>query len=174
MNNTLYVVLGAALLVLVWFLPRIRRRARRWGNDVGTKAGQKFADNRLPGALAGLGATLVLETNQESAAQVVSAAAATKPKRFRSETPGLVTAKFVEADDVRVRLVPAGSGTQLQVESFRDYMQFPQGLREWEDLQQRVTAAAQAAGVPVRPGGVVTYERTQQLDASNWRWTRTD
>jgi len=170
MNDALYLLLGLAALVLVVGGPFIKRWASRKGAQIGESAGQRYAEGKLPGALAGLGATLVLETTEPAAAQVVETAVATKPKRFRSQGDGTYTAKFVETDDVEIRLVPAGSGTQLQVESFRDYLKFPQGLREWEDLQERVTTAAQQAGVPVRPGAVRTYVRTDQIDNSNWRW----
>jgi hypothetical protein len=171
-NDALYLLVGLFVLVLVVFNGKIRSRARRAGRDAGTRAGQKYADGKLPGALQAMGTTLVLETSAAAAAQVVDSAVATKPKRFQKVADGTYTAKFAEADDVHVRLEPAGSGTRLQVESFRDYMQFPQGRKEWDDLQERVTAAAADAGVPVTEGEVLTYERRDQVEPNNWRWRR--
>ncbi|WP_229053842.1 hypothetical protein [Aeromicrobium sp. Leaf350] len=172
MNDVLYFVLAAVLLAFVWFLPKIRRRARGWGNEVGTRASEAYADGKLPGALAALGETLVLETDESTAARVVETAVATKPKRYRALGGGAYTAKFVEHGDVEVRLVPAGSGAQLQLESFRDYMKFPQGRREWDDLRERVTAAAAAENVLVRAGELLTFERREQVEESNYRWRR--
>ena len=174
MNEFLYLLLAVALLLLVWFLPRIRRRARAAGREVGTRAGEAYAEGKLPGALATLGETLVLEADLPTATEVVDAAVAAKPKRFRVSGPGSYTAKFVEHGDVQIRLVAAGATSRLQLESFRDYMKFPQGRREWDDLRERVTEAAAGAGVVVRPGESVSHERREQVDGDDWRWFRVD
>lgn len=174
MNDALYLIIGVLVLALVMFGGKIRSRARRAGRDLGTRAGQKYADGKLPGALEAIGTTLVLETSLAAATQVVDTAVATRPKRFRTAADGAYTATFVEPDDVRIRLEPVGSSTRLQVESFRDYMQFPQGRKEWDDLRERVTAAATEAGVSVRDGEVLTYERRDQVEPDNWRWHRVE
>ncbi len=172
MNDYLYLLLGLIVLVLVVFRPLIRFRARQLGRGIGTKAGQQWADSKLPAVLEELGTTLVLETDAAAAALVVDTAIAARSKKFRAHGDGTFSIDVIEDDDVQVRLVPAGSGTQLQVESFRDYMAFPQGMSDWIRLRTQVTEAAEEAGVPVRTGAVLAYERHEQVETDNWRWRR--
>lgn len=175
MNEALYLfVIPVVLFALAWFTPQIRRHALAFGDKVTTRVARVYGDRKLPAALAALGETLVLEADQAAATRVVEAAVATRPKRYRVTGPGTYTAKFVEHGDVHVRLVVAGSGSQLQLQSFRDYLGFPQGHREWDDLRERVTVGAARAGVPVRAGESVAFERREQVRPDNWRWVRVE
>lgn len=170
MENVTYLLLGILVLVLVVGGPFLRRWLRTKATRAGENAGKKFAASQLVKALAEFGTTLVIHAPESVAREIVATAAAKKPKDFHPRADGRYGIRFVEPDDAVVRLVPAPDGTRLEMESFREYMGFPQTAPLWKDLRTRVSAAAAANEVSVAEGPRREYRRGALLDEKNAAW----
>jgi hypothetical protein len=170
-DNPTYLLLGIVVIVLLIGGPFLKAWARRSASTAGENAGRKFAASQLVKVLPVFGTTLVIHAPEETAREIVAEAAGTKPKEFSSRADGGYGIRFVEPDDTIVRLVPDSGGTRVQVETFREYMGFPQTVSSWTDLRERITATAASRGATVSDGPYVEYLRGALLDADNARWT---
>lgn len=170
-DNPTYILLGILVIALVIGGPFLRVWARRKAAAAGENAGRRFAASQLVKVLPEFGTTLVIHAPEDAARRIVAEAAGTKPKEFSARADGGYGIRFVEPDDTIVRLVPNGAGTRVQVESFREYMGFPQTVSSWVDLRKRIAATATTRGATVSEGPYVEYLRGALLDADNARWT---
>lgn len=164
------ILLGILVLVLIVGGPFIKGWANRKAAAAGENAGRKFAAKQLVNVLVEFGTTLVLLAPEDVAREIVAEAAGKKPKDFPTRTDGGVGIRFVEPDDTIVRLVADPSGTRVQVETFREYMGFPQTVSFWQDLRTRISTAAASRGVTVSEGPHLEYVRGALLDPRNARW----
>ena len=81
--------------------------------------------------------------------------------------------RVVDPDDTVVRVAPDPEGALVRVETFREYMGYPQTTALWTDLRSRIRAVAGARGLTVSDGPPVSYVRGPLLDDRNARWSRT-
>ncbi|WP_430592035.1 hypothetical protein [Humidisolicoccus flavus] len=170
MDPALYTLLIIGLLVIVVGLPIFQIWARKKAAGAGANLGKKFADKRLPPVLAEFAKTLVIHAPEQVAHQIVTEAASKKPKSFFARPDGTFSIKFSSEDDTIMTLTPTTGGFLLQVVRFRDYLGFPQTVRDWTDLREAITEVAQSRGVAVSPGPVLRHERQQQLTANDAAW----
>lgn len=164
------ILLGILVLVLIIGGPFIKRWANRKAAAAGENAGRKFAAKQLVNVLVEFGTTVVIHAPEDAAREIVAEAAGKKPKDFPERADGGFGIRFVEPDDTIVRLVPDPAGTRVQVETFREYMGFPQTVSFWQDLRTRISTAAAARGVTVSEGPHLEYLRGHLLDPKNARW----
>ncbi|WP_101847501.1 hypothetical protein [Zhihengliuella sp. ISTPL4] len=156
-------IVGAAFL-LGW--------GRRSGAAAGARAGARFTATRVEAILADLGDTLVIHAPPTVAADVVRAVVTERGKEFHLLADGAVGIRFIEPDDTIAWLRPESTGTVLRVETFRDYLGYPQTAPLWRNLRALVTAEAAARLIEVSPGPVSVFERGPLLDDRNARWFR--
>jgi len=171
-DTVLTVVLVAAiigLLVGAAFLPGWVRRS---STAAGARAGARFTAERMTELLADLGATLRIQAPPEVAAALLRAAVTGREKDYTVLADGTVGIRFVEPDDTVVDLVPDAEQALLRVETFRDYLGFPQTAPLWRELRERATAEAAVRGIGVSDGPVSTFDRGDLLDDRNARWFR--
>ncbi|MFS0853036.1 hypothetical protein [Microbacterium sp. 179-I 3D4 NHS] len=171
MDNLTYILLGILVLLLIVGGPFLKGWANRKASAAGENAGRKFAANQLVKVLGEFGTTVVIHAPEAVAREIVAEAAAKKPKDFPPRADGGYGIRFTEADDAIVRLVPGSAGVRVQVETFREYMGFPQTAPFWKDLRGRIAAAATARGVTVEEGPRLDYLRGPLLDVKNARWS---
>lgn len=165
------ILLGLLVIVLLIGAPFFKGWANRKAAAAGANAGKKFAAKQLVNVLVEFGTTLVLHAPEDIAREVVAEAAGTKPKDFTVRPDGGFGIRFVEPDDTIVRLVSGPGGTRVQIETFREYMGFPQTCQFWQDLRARITAAATERGITVSEGPHLEYLRGHLLDPKNARWS---
>jgi len=170
-DNPTYLLLGLLVLALIIGGPFLKGWANRKAASAGENAGKKFAASQLVKVLPEFGTTLIIHAPEHSAREIVAEAAAKKPKDFPARADGGYGIRFAEADDTIVRLVPDPAGTRVQVETFREYMGFPQTAPFWTDLRERIASAAGAHDTAVSEGPRLEYLRGALLDARNARWT---
>lgn len=164
------ILLGILVIVLLFGAPFFKRWANRKAAEAGENAGRKFSAKQLVKVLVEFGTTLVIHAPEETAREIVTAAAAQKPKDFSARADGGFGLRFMEPDDSVVRVVGDPAGARVQVETFREYMGFPQTVQLWQDLRTRVSAAAAERGVTVTEGPHLEYLRGHLLDPKNARW----
>lgn len=164
------ILLGILVLVLIIGGPFIKVWANRRAAAAGESAGRKFAAKQLVNVLVEFGTTIVVHAPEDEAREIVAEAAGKKPKDFRGREDGGFGIRFVEPDDTIVRLVPDPAGTRVQVETFREYMGFPQTVSFWQDLRTRISTVAAERGVAVSEGPHLEYLRGHLLDPQNARW----
>lgn len=172
MDLTLVLVLALCILGLIVGAAFLRGWVRRSGAAAGARAGARFTATRMEAILADLGATLMIHASPAVAAGLLDRAVATRGKDFHLLPDGAIGIRFVEPDDTIVRLQPGPAGTLLRIETFRDYLGFPQTAPLWRDLRGLVIAEAAARRIEVSEGPVQVFERGPLLDDRNARWLR--
>lgn len=169
-DNPTYILLGLLVLAIIVGAPFLRRWANGKASAAGERAGRRFAATQLVKVLTEFGTTLVVHAPEHTAREIVGEAVAAKPKDFSVRDDGGYGIRFVEHDDTTVRLVPDPAGSRVQIETFREYMGFPQTAPFWTELRGRITAAAASRGVAVSEGPHLEFLRGGLLDAKNARW----
>ena len=172
METPLVLVLGLLIVALIVTGVLLRGWVRRRAAVAGRRAGARFTSARMREILDELGATLVIRASPAVAADLLRAAAAARGKDFTRLADGDIGIRFVETDDTIVRVAPDPAGALLRVETFRDYLGFPQTAPQWKELRALVTAEAAAHGIAVTDGPASAFERGPLLDDRNARWTR--
>ncbi len=152
----IYIAAIGVIIVLAILLPRWIRRST---GAAGGRAGQRHAAGRLTGILEELGTTLVLQTSEAAAKEIIDQVVREQPRKFTPLADGAYGIRFVEPDDAIVRVVDDESGTRLQVERIREYLGVPNTSEFWADLRSAVSAAARAQGVEVSPGPPLRHRR---------------
>lgn len=164
------ILLGILVIVLLIGGPFIKGWANRKAAAAGENAGRKFSAKQLVKVLVEFGTTLVIHAPESTAREIVTEAAGQKPKDFTVRADGGYGLRFMEADDSVVQLITDPAGTRVQVETFREYMGFPQTVQLWQDLRTRISAAAAERGVVVTEGPHLEYLRGHLFDPKNARW----
>ncbi len=172
MDSVLTVVLVVVIITLLVGAAFLPRWVRRSSTAAGARAGARFTAERMTQLLTELGTTLRIQAPPEVAAALLHAAVAGHEKAYAVLDDGTVGIRFVEPDDTVVRLGPDAEGTLLRVETFRDYLGFPQTAPLWRELRERVTGEAAARRIEVSDGPVSVFERGDLLDDRNARWFR--
>jgi hypothetical protein len=170
-DNATYILLGILVLLLIIGGPFLKSWAGRRASDAGENAGKRYAANQLVQVLGEFGTTVVIHAPEPVAREIVAEAAAEKPKDFPPRADGGYGIRFTEADDAIVRLVSDPAGVRVQVETFREYMGFPQTAPFWKDLRARIATAAAARGITVEEGPRLDYLRGPLIDVKNARWS---
>ncbi|WP_149084381.1 MULTISPECIES: hypothetical protein [Microbacterium] len=172
MDTALTLVLVAIIIGLIVGAALLRGWVRRSASSAGERAAGRYTAARMDEILADLGSTLVIHGSPIAAAEIVHDAVAGRAKSFTPLADGTLGIRFVEPDDTIAGLVPGPGGTLLRIETFRDYLGFPQTAPLWRELRGLVTANAAARGVTVSDGPVSVFERGSLLDDRNARWFR--
>ncbi len=157
-----------ALLVVVCVAWLLRRNLKRKAAAFGREHGENRAALALPGIVERFGRTLDLQAPVDRTQPLVEQAFATS-RSVKPAGPGQWQMKYLAADDVRMALVPHGSGSRLVVTSFREYGKIPQGAGEWEQLRDKVAAAAEAAGIGTTLGHQ-DVARGEAVERDEHRW----
>lgn len=171
-DTPLYLLLGLLIVALIIAGPLLKRWLNRRVSEAGDAAGNRFAAAQLVKTLGEFGTTLVIHAPEPLARQIVASATSNTLKDFAIRNDGGYGIRFVEPDDTIIRLVPDPEGTRMQVETFREYMGFPQTAPLWIDLRARVASAAGAREISVAEGAAVEYLRGELIDDRNARWER--
>ncbi|TDE97500.1 hypothetical protein EXU48_04740 [Occultella glacieicola] len=153
-------LIGIALLVIVLLASPLWKglltsRAQKAGED----AGKAFAAKRLPAALDALSTTLDLQTDADTATEVINAAVTVKPKKATAVGPGRWHVTFADRDDVHLRLTDIPGGVRLAVVKTIEFQQFPQGGGDWAKFRERIVEAARARGVATSEGATPHLQR---------------
>lgn len=174
MDLPLYLLLGLLILALIIGGPLLRSRSKRRAAQDGEHTGNRYAAARLAETLDVLGTPLVIHAPEALAREILASASATVTAREECtiREDGGYGIRFAEPDDTIVRLVADPEGTRMQVETFREYLGFPQTAQPWTDLRSRVASIADARGVTVGDGATIGYRRGPLLDDRNARWER--
>lgn len=172
MDTVLFLLLGLVILAIIVGAAFLRPWLNRSATAAGERAGRRFAQEQVQRALAEFGTTLRIHAPAAEAQAILATARQTRSKDFLSLGGETIGIRFVEPDDTVIRLLPDGDAMLLRVETFREYMGFPQTAPLWKDLRSRVTAEAEARGVPVTAGPSASYSRGPLLDDRNARWSR--
>jgi hypothetical protein len=167
-----YLLLGLPILALIIGGPILKSRLGRRASEAGDRAGKRFTDKQLHAALGELGTTLVIHAAESRVREIVASAIAGKQREYVIRSDGAYGIRFVEPDDTIVRLHPVTEGTRMQVETFREYLGFPQTVQLWTDLRTRVSSAAEDREVTVADGKPVGYVRGELIDDRNARWVQ--
>jgi hypothetical protein len=122
--------------------------------------------------LADLGATLLVHASPTATAELLRVIVEERGRSFSLLPDGALGVRFVEPDDTVARLVPGSAGTLVRVETFREYLGFPQTAPLWRELRALVSAEAATRGIEVADGPVSLFERGPELDDRNARWFR--
>lgn len=170
----LFFLLGLLILALVVGGVLLQRGVRRGAAAAGDRAGRRFIASRLQAALGELGTPLVIHADEAQVRAILAEAILTPRQEYRLLDSGDYGIRFGEKDDTVVRLHPDPAGTRMQVESFREYLGFPQTVALWTALRARVAATAATRGVTVGDGEATTFTRGPLLDDRNARWIRDD
>lgn len=170
-DTPLYILLGLLILALIIAWPLLKGRLNRRVSEAGDRAGKKYANAQLVKTLGEFGTTLVIHAPEPVAREIVAAGAAAQ-KHVALRDDGTYGIRFVEPDDTIVRLVSDPDGTRMQVETFREYLGFPQTAPLWTELRSRVATAAGEREVSVAEGTAVAYVRGALIDDRNARWER--
>ncbi|APH43988.1 hypothetical protein BMW26_02675 [Microbacterium sp. 1.5R] len=161
-NPLIYIAAIGAIIVLAILLPRWVRRST---GAAGGRAGQRHVADRLTGILEELGTTLVLQTSEATAREIVDGVVRQQPRKFTPLASGGYGIRFVEPDDAIVRVVDDENGTRLQVERIREHLGVPNTSEFWSDLRSAVSAAARAEGVQVSPGPPLRHRRDDATES---------
>lgn len=172
MDTALFLLLGLIILAIIVGAAFLRRWLNRSATAAGERAGRRFAAEQVQRALSEFGTTLRIHAPATQAQAALAAARETRSKDFLPLDGDAIGIRFVEQDDTVIRLIPDGDAMLLRVETFREYMGFPQTAPLWKDLRARVTAEAEARGVRVTEGPATAYTRGPLLDDRNARWSR--
>lgn len=162
---------GLLILAIIVGAAFLRAWLNRSTAAAGRRAGDRFARDQLDKALADFGRTLRIHAPAPEARELLTMAAAAG-KDFLPLEDGAIGIRFVDPDDTVVRVTADPVGAVLRVETFREYMGFPQTTALWTELRSRVAAAAGARGITVSDGPPVSYVRGALLDDRNARWSR--
>lgn len=166
-----YILLGLLVLAIIVAAPFLRR----WTNDraaaAGEKAGRRYTAGRLTDVLRELGTTVVVDAPEQTVRDLLTAAVAARPRDFSSRSDGGYGIRFVEDDDTVVRVVADPAGTRMQVETFREYLGFPQTAPQWTALRTLLADSAAERGIDTAEGPHLEYLRGALLDPRNARWT---
>lgn len=172
MDLPLYLLLGVLILALIIGGPLLRSRSKRRAAQDGEHTGNRYAAARLAETLDVLGTPLVIHAPEPLAREILASATVTAREECTIREDGGYGIRFAEPDDTIVRLVADPEGTRMQVETFREYLGFPQTAQPWTDLRSRVASIADAHGVTVGDGATIGYRRGPLLDDRNARWER--
>ena len=170
-DTPLYILLGLLILALIIAGPLLKSRLSRRVSEAGDRAGKKYASTQLVKTLGEFGTTLVIHAPEPVAREIVAVAAAPQ-KHITLRDDGSYGIRFVEPDDTIVRLVRDPDGTRMQVETFREYLGFPQTAPLWTELRSRIASTAGVRDVSVAEGVTAEYVRGALLDDRNARWER--
>lgn len=168
----LYILLGVLILAIIIGGSLLRSRVNRGASRAGDAAGRRFEAAQLAETLGEFGTSVVIHAAEPVAREVVAAAMSGRGKHFVIRDDGRYGIRFIEPDDTILALDTDPDGVRLQVQSFREYLGFPQTAPLWTDLRARITAAAEARGIPVTGGAPAGYRRGGLLDDRNARWDR--
>lgn len=172
MDPVLALLFGLLILAIIVGAAFLRPWLNRSAAASGRRAGERFARAQLDRALAEFGITLRIPLPVAEAQELLAQATA-NGKDFLPLPDGDIGIRFVEPDDTVVRVAPDPEGALVRVETFREYMGFPQTTALWTDLRSRIRAVAGARGLTVSDGPPVSYVRGPLLDDRNARWSRT-
>ena len=161
-NPLIYIAAIGAIIVLAILLPRWVRRST---GAAGGRAGQRHVADRLTGILEELGTTLVLQTSEATAREIVDGVVRQQPRKFTPLASGGYGIRFVEPDDAIVRVVDDENGTRLQVERIREHLGVPNTSEFLSDLRSAVSPAARAEGVHVSPGPPLRHRRDDATES---------
>lgn len=167
-----YLLLGLLILALIVAGPMLRSWLGRRAAEAGRRVDDRYAAEKLEGALRELGTTLVIDAPEPLARRIVDEAVAGGRRDYRVGGDGRYGIRYLEADDTIAELVPVPGGTLFRVETFREYLGFPQTASLWRDLRTRVAAAAENHRATVSPGPPTAYARGDLVDDRDARWTR--
>lgn len=163
-------VMGLLVILAFIALPILGGILKRKARTAGANLGKTFAAKQLPKALEALGVTLRLHTSPAAAEEIIDSAIAAKPKKYKKTAPWTYTMEAINKDDVTLTLVAVDGGVELRIVRVKEVMGFPQGAPFWPELRTLITDAATARGVATSEG-IVTFARTEPIDANNWVWT---
>ncbi|WP_336501495.1 hypothetical protein [Microbacterium paraoxydans] len=172
MDTALIPALFVVILGLIVGAAFLRGWVRRSASSAGQRAGARYTAARTEEILADLGATLVVHDSPTAAADILRTVVADRGKSFSLLADDALGIRFVEPDDTVARLVPGPEGTLLGVETFREYLGFPQTAPLWRELRALVAAEAATRQIEVADGPVSVFERGPVLDDRNARWFR--
>lgn len=172
MDILLYLLLGLLILGLIIGGPLLKSRLNRGASEAGDQAGKRFAAAQLVKTLDELGTTVIIHAPEPVAREIVASAMAKRQKEFVIRSDGGYGIRFLEPDDTIVRLTADPHGTRMQIETFREYMGFPQTAPRWTELRSRVASTAGAREISVTEGAPVEFRRGARMDDRNARWDR--
>ena len=172
MDTALIPALFVVILGLIVGAAFLRGWVLRSASSAGQRAGARYTAARTEEILADLGATLVVHDSPTAAADILRTVVADRGKSFSLLADDALGIRFVEPDDTVARLVPGPEGTLLGVETFREYLGFPQTAPLWRELRALVAAEAATRQIEVADGPVSVFERGPVLDDRNARWFR--
>lgn len=167
-----YLLLGVPILALIIGGPLLKSRLNRKASEAGDQTGRKFAAAQLTKTLGEFGTTLVIHAPENIAREIVASAMAKKQREYVIRSDGDYGIRFIEPDDTVVHLDADPEGTRMQVETFREYMGFPQTAPLWTELRTRVASAAGAREISVAAGERIGFLRGALIDDRNARWVR--
>ncbi|WP_136050868.1 hypothetical protein [Microbacterium sp. K36] len=172
LDTALILVLFLVILGLIVGAAFLRGWVRRSASSAGERAGARYTAARMEEILADLGATLLVHASPTATAELLRVVVAERGRSFSLLPDGALGVRFVEPDDTVARLVPRSGGTLLRVETFREYLGFPQTAPLWRELRALAAAEAAIRGIEVGDGPVSVFERGPELDDRNARWFR--
>ncbi|MGH3691019.1 MAG: hypothetical protein ACRDT7_12750 [Microbacterium sp.] len=172
MDAVPYLLLGVPILALIIGGPLLKSRLGRNASEAGDETGRRFAAEKLTQTLGEFGTTLVIHAPERIAREIVASAMANKQREYVIRSDGDYGIRFIEPDDSIVHLHTDHEGIRMQVETFREYMGFPQTAPLWTELRSRVTSAAGAREIPVTAGEPIGFIRGALIDDRNARWVR--